>query len=161
MIRRQVTKSRRTAPVGRLVLWMVLALLLDMALGGVVGFIVGKHSADISGAAGLAGMAGICALFIMKGRAGRNREGDQVTIVGYLRETVDRTVLRLRTTTLAGWAAGFLAVAITGIFSGRGSPSSDDSISNLAVSVAIVLWLVQLAAGCVYAIVRRTRSGKL
>lgn len=137
-------------PVSHLVLWLALALFLDMTIGGLVGLFIGKRSTDLGPTISMSFGAAICFLMVWLGVTRR-----RVTIVGDLRDTLRRTVVRWRPGLLATIAVSSLAVGIAATRSAQESGTTS-TISDLAITVAIVLWLGQFAAICLYAIVRRS-----
>lgn len=109
--------------IGRLVLWIFLAFFLDMTIGGLIGSVFGKHSGDLGTAGGMAIMTATVVFILLVGAVRKRRAGNRVTIIGDLRDTLERSLLRLPIGVLVTLAAILLPVAVTGAFSSV-SPSA-------------------------------------
>jgi hypothetical protein len=91
----------------------------------------------------------------------RNRPDEtRLPVIRYLINSLDNSIVLWPVVILLPLAALFLAMAVSGIL-GDSVVSSPESPNNtLYVSVAMVLWMTQLAASSIYAIVRHTQLKK-
>lgn len=161
---------RRVTTTGWLVLWLFFAMLVDMVLGGVIGYFIGTPQPgaspqnDLFAALSAAVFAAPCCVVLWRRTVYRNRRGDHVTLIGELRDVHMASLAQWPSTVLGVVAACSVGLAIGGAMANNepvpDSSMSDpaSSMSNMAISVALMLWLCQLAAACAYTLVQRHRQ---